>query len=145
MCLYGSAWVCDKNVSGFVFRQYIQMQCWLLGSIIVGSVGTSEAQMAKSCGFGWTFLKLNFFKEISVNWHLVPVAKTTLPSALSLRVNDLDSKLFGVCYDSGIVSLSLCLSPSLDMVLLEFPFTSCIEKCGQVSLSMFYRCWRFRL
>ena len=32
-----------KNVSGLTFRQYIQMQCWLIGSIFNGSVGTSEA------------------------------------------------------------------------------------------------------
>ena len=57
-----------------------------------------------------------------------------MPSALSLRMNNLVSKLFDLCYDSGIVSLSLHLSPCLDMVLLEFPFTSYIEKCGQQPL-----------
>ena len=54
-----------------------------------------------------------------MNWHLVPVAKNTLPSALSLWVNDLVSRLLGLCYVSGIVSLSQHLSQFLDMVLLE--------------------------
>ena len=55
-------------------------------------------------------------------------------SALSLWMKNLVSKLLSLCYVSGIVSLSLHLSPCLDMVHLEFPFTSCIEKCGQQPL-----------
>ena len=65
-----------------------------------------------------------------------------MPSASSLRINNLVLKLFGLCYVSGIVSLSLYLSPCLDMVLLEFPFTSYIEKCGQESREILAR---FRL
>ena len=55
-------------------------------------------------------------------------------SALSLWMKNLVSKLLSLCYVSGIVSLSLQLSPCLDMLHLEFPFTSCIEKCGQQPL-----------
>ena len=54
--------------------------------------------------------------------------------ALGLRIIDLVSRLFGLCCVSEIASLSLHLSPCLDMVLLEFPFTSCTEKCGQQPL-----------
>ena len=42
-----------------------------------------------------------------------------MPSALSLWMNNLVSKLFGLCYDSGIVSLSPHLNPCLDMVLVH--------------------------
>ena len=35
-------------------------------------------------------------------------------TALSLRINNLVLKLFGLCYVSGIVSLSLYLTPCLD-------------------------------
>ena len=65
-----------------------------------------------------------------------------MSSAMGLRMNNLVPKLFDLCYDSGIVSLSLylslCLYPCLDMdkdmVLLELPFTSHIEKYGQQPL-----------
>ena len=51
-------------------------------------------------------------------------------------------KVVCLWYVSGIVSLSLCLSSCLypcldrdrDMVILEFPFTSYIEKCSQQPL-----------
>jgi hypothetical protein len=63
---------------------------------------------------------------------------------LGLRMNNLVPKLFGLCYDSGIVSLSLHLSPCLDMVLLEFLLPATLKNVAN-SLSMFYRCLRFRL
>ena len=89
-----------------------------------------------------------------------------MPSAMGLRMHNLVPKLFGLCYVSGIVSLSLYLSSCMgifglvlvmfstfvlylflecgnsisrsltddhlfvDMVLLELPFTSYIEKYG---------------
>ena len=53
---------------------------------------------------------------------------------LSLRMQNLVSRQFGLCYDPRIVRLSLHLNPCLGMVLLEFPFTSHIEKCGQQPL-----------
>ena len=61
---------------------------------------------------------------------------------MSLWSNPLVSWSITNCYDSWIVSWFLHLSDifgtvfpiTCHMVLLEYPFTSCIEKCGQQPL-----------
>ena len=54
--------------------------------------------------------------------------------SLSLWSNPLVSWSLANCYDSWIVGFPLYLHPCLDMVLLEIPFTSYMETCGQQPL-----------
>ena len=61
----------------------------------------------------WVWLLLlitSIFWEISVELTSCPSISNHMPSASSLRINNLVFKLFGLCYVSGIVSLSLYLS-----------------------------------
>ena len=60
-----------------------------------------------------------------------------MPSALSLRMNNLVSKLFGLCYDSWIASLSPHLSPCLDMVFVHCLLPAFWKQLAN-SLAMFY-------
>ena len=60
-----------------------------------------------------------------------------MPSALSLWVNDLVLKLFGLCYDSGIVSLSLCLNPVWTWHSLSFLLPATLKNVAK-SASLCY-------
>ena len=60
-----------------------------------------------------------------------------MPCALSLRMQNLVSRQFGLCYDPRIVRLSLHLNPCLGMVLVHWLLPA-FWKLKANSLAMFY-------
>ena len=79
------------------------------------------------CECLFVYLVLMPFLNTTVGIDILSKSKNHMLPALSLRINNLVSKLSGLCYDSWIVSLSLYLSPCLDMVLVYCSFTSLLE------------------
>ena len=69
------------------------------------------------CECLFVYLVLMPFLNTTVGIDILSKSKNHMLPALSLQINNLVSELSGLCYDSWIVSLSLYLSPCLDIVL----------------------------